>query len=101
MKLRHLVVFTTLLAGCSRPAPRVVLYCAQDQEFAEAVLGEFTKRHGLPVVPTFDTEAAKSVGLATQLAMEAKRPRCDVHWKNEILGTIRLQRQGVDEPYLS
>src|SRR3954452_7549805 len=101
MNCRHLLTVFILLIGCSHPAPRVVLYCAQDQEFAEAVLGEFAKRAGLPVVPTFDTEAAKSVGLATQLAMEAKRPRCDVHWNNEILGTIRLQRQGVYEPYLS
>ena len=27
------------------------------------------------------------------------RPRCDVHWNNEILSTIRLQRQGLLEPY--
>lgn len=99
MHFRHLAVASVLLAGCSRPAPRVVLYCAQDQEFAESVLGEFTRRTGLPVVPTYDTEAAKSVGLAAQLAMEARRPRCDVHWNNEILASIRLQRQGVYEPY--
>jgi iron(III) transport system substrate-binding protein len=101
MGSRLLLVSAIMLAGCSRAAPRVVLYCAQDQEFAEAVLGEFTERTGLPVVPTFDTEATKSVGLATQLAMEVRRPRCDVHWNNEILGTIRLQRQGVYEPYES
>jgi iron(III) transport system substrate-binding protein len=101
MRICHFAIATILLASCSRPAPRVVLYCAQDQEFAETVLDEFTKRSGLPVVPTFDTEAAKSVGLAKQLAMEAQRPRCDVHWNNEILGTIRLQRQGVYEPYIS
>jgi iron(III) transport system substrate-binding protein len=102
MHLRHLLLATLIAtAGCSRANPRVVLYCAQDQEFAEGVLGEFTKRTGLPVVPTFDTEATKSVSLATQLAMEVKRPRCDVHWNNEILGTIRLQRQGVYESYAS
>lgn len=78
-----------------------MLYCAQDQEFAELVLGDFTKATGLPVAPKFDTEAAKSVGLATELALDAKRPRCDVHWNNEILGTIRLQRQGVYERYES
>jgi iron(III) transport system substrate-binding protein len=89
------------LTGCTKSSPRVVLYCAQDQEFAESVLSEFTKRTGLPVAPKYDTEAAKSVGLAAELALEAKRPRCDVHWNNEILGTIRLQRQGVYEPYAS
>jgi iron(III) transport system substrate-binding protein len=104
MTTRHsailLIPFLTL-AGCSKPAPRIVLYCAQDQEFAEGVLGEFTKRTGLPVVPKYDTEATKSVSLAAELAMEAKRPRCDVHWNNEIIGTIKLQRQGVYEPYAS
>src|SRR5207244_1527520 len=64
-------------------------------------LNDFTKRTGLPVAPKYDTEAAKSVGLAAELALEAKRPRCDVHWNNEILGTIRLARQGVYEPYAS
>ena len=95
------LVFTLLAVGCSRSTPRVVLYCAQDQEFAETVLGEFTKRTGMTVVPKYDTEATKSVSLATELAMDAKRPRCDVHWNNEIIGTIKLQRQGVYEPYAS
>src|SRR5438270_8773372 len=90
-----------LLAGCSKPAPRVVLYSAQDQEFAEKVLAEFTKRTGLPVAPKYDTEATKSVSLTIELATEAKRPRCDVHWNNEIIGTIQLARQGVYEPYSS
>jgi iron(III) transport system substrate-binding protein len=96
-----LLTSAALLAGCSRAAPRVVLYCAQDQEFAETVLGEFTKRTGLAVAPKYDTEAAKSVGLAKELAWEAKRPRCDVHWNNEIIGTIQLQRQGAYGPYAS
>jgi len=33
--------------------------------------------------------------------LDAKRPRCDVHWNNEILTTIRLQREGIYEPYAS
>jgi hypothetical protein len=37
-------------AGCRDPKTRVVLYCAQDQEFAELVLGEFTRRTALRVV---------------------------------------------------
>jgi iron(III) transport system substrate-binding protein len=99
--LRVGILSCAVVAGCSRPAPRVVLYCAQDQEFAEGVLGDFTKQTGLPVTPTYDTEAGKSFGLTKQLAVEAKRPRCDVHWNNEIIGTIDLQRQGIYEPYAS
>jgi iron(III) transport system substrate-binding protein len=91
----------TLLTGCAGSKPRVVLYCAQDQEFAEQVFGEFTRRTGLRVAPKYDTEADKSVSLYVELVQEKDRPRCDVHWNNEILSTIRLQRQGILEPYAS
>ncbi len=88
--------------GCLRPDDsRVVVYCAQDQEFAEGVFADFGKSSGLAVSPKFDTEANKSVSLAAELEAEAARPRCDVHWNNEILGTIRLARKGVYEPYTS
>src|SRR5262245_3300128 len=104
MKRRRLAALLLLaagLAGCTKAQPRVVLYCAQDQEFAEAVLADFTARTGLAVAPTFDTEATKSVSLSEELTLEAGRPRCDVHWNNEILNTIRLQRRGLYEPYAS
>ncbi len=90
-----------LFCGCSGPKNRVALYCAQDQEFAELVLGEFSQRTGLKVDPKFDTEAEKSVSLYAELVQEKARPRCDVHWNNEILATIRLQRQGLLERYQS
>jgi iron(III) transport system substrate-binding protein len=77
----------------------VVLYCAQDREYAETVLADFTAATGLAVAPKFDTEAQKSVGLYQELVREAGRPRCGVFWNNEILNTIRLQRQGLLEPY--
>jgi iron(III) transport system substrate-binding protein len=79
----------------------VVLYCAQDEEFAEGLLRDFTARTGLPVDVKYDTEANKSVSLYTELVKEKDRPRCDVHWNNEILATLRLQRQGILEPYAS
>ena len=90
-----------LFLGCSRPAPRVVVYCALDREFAEDILAEFAKRSGLEVIKRYDTEANKSVGLYEDLIREAGRPRCDVHWNNEILATMRLQRQGVYTAYES
>jgi iron(III) transport system substrate-binding protein len=95
------LLLTCLAAGCGSPKNRVVLYCAQDQEFAEQVFGEFTRRTGLTVAPKYDTEADKSVSLYAELLAEKNRPRCDVHWNNEILSTIRLQRQGLLEPYQS
>jgi iron(III) transport system substrate-binding protein len=39
------------------------------------------------------------VGLATAIMAEAKRPRCDVFWNNEILNTLRLQEQGLLDVY--
>jgi iron(III) transport system substrate-binding protein len=87
--------------GCGGSRPRVVLYCAQDREFAEQVFARFTEGTGLAVVPRFDTEADKSVSLYEALVREANRPRCDVHWNNEILSTLRLQRRGLLEPYAS
>jgi iron(III) transport system substrate-binding protein len=89
------------LSGCGSSKPRVVLYCAQDQEFAEEVLAEFTRRTGLEVAPKYDTEANKSVSLYLELVREKNRPRCDVYWNNEILSTIRLQKQGLLESYAS
>ncbi len=88
-----------LLAGCPAAKPRVVLYCAQDREFADQLLRDFTAETGLAVDPKFDTEANKSVSLYVELLHEKARPRCDVHWNNEILSTLRLQRQGLLEPY--
>jgi len=98
---RVILALTILAAGCGSPSPRVVLYCAQDREFADGILADFTRRSNLPVAAKFDTEATKSVSLATELTLEAQRPRCDVHWNNEIIGTIRLQRLGIYAPYKS
>jgi iron(III) transport system substrate-binding protein len=79
--------------------PRVVLYSAQDQEFAEKALQEFEQRTGIEVAPKYDTEKNKSVSLYKELLQEKDRPRCDVFWNNEILMTILLQRQGLLLPY--
>jgi len=87
--------------GCQKSETRVVVYSAQDEEFAERVFGDFTKESALTVAPKYDTEANKSVSLAEELKREAARPRCDVHWNNEPLGTIRLARAGLYEPYES
>jgi iron(III) transport system substrate-binding protein len=90
-----LALFAT---GC-KDENRVVLYSAQEREFAGQILDDFQKLTSLPVAATYDSEANKSVGLYENLRREALTPRCDVHWNNEILATIRLQRQGILEPY--
>ena len=58
-----------LLGSCHRkPAlPEVVVYCSLDEPYARPVLEEYGRRTGVRVVPLFDTEAAKSVGLAQRI----------------------------------
>jgi iron(III) transport system substrate-binding protein len=90
-----------LVAGCSASRSRVVLYCAQDREFAEGILADFEKEIGLKVVPKYDSEANKTVGLYGEIVAEKDHPRCDVWWNNEILGTIRLEQQGLLASYNS
>jgi iron(III) transport system substrate-binding protein len=89
------------VAGCGRPGPRVVVYCAQDQDFAVGIFSAFEQNAGLTVAAHYDTEASKSVALFQELVQEGTRPRCDVFWNNEILSTIRLHRRGLLEPYPS
>lgn len=95
-----LAVAPVLLAGCGSK-PRVVLYCAQDREFAVDLLDAFQRETGLGVAPKFDTEANKSVSLYREIVSEKSRPRCDVFWNNEIVSTIRLQTAGLLQPYAS
>ena len=98
---RVLLLVALAAVGCQRSDSRVVVYCAQDPEFAERVFADFGTESGLTVAPKFDTEANKSVSLVADLEQEAGRPRADVHWNNEILGTIRAARAGLYEPYES
>ena len=79
----------------------VVVYTALDQEFSEPIFAEFTKETGIVVRPKFDTESTKTVGLAQAIIAERERPRCDLFWNNEILNTLRLEREGLLRPYRS
>ncbi len=98
-----LLCVLAFVVGCggSKDGKTVVVYCALDREFSESILKEFTEKTGIQVSPRFDTEATKSVGLYQELIREKSTPRCDVHWNNEILATIRLQKAGVLQPYAS
>lgn len=101
MKTAGFFVFSLLIlvaSGC-KGENRVVLYYAQDREFAEQIIDDFQRLQPLLVATTFDSEANKSVGLYEALRREARKPRCDVHWNNEIIATIRLQREGLLQPY--
>ncbi len=97
---RALVTTTFLLLllgnGCSGSKKKfVVLYTSQDQFYVEPLLKEFTEQTGLEVRPVFDTESAKTAGLAHRLSAEAPNPQCDVFWSNEELHTRLLVRAGI------
>jgi iron(III) transport system substrate-binding protein len=87
-------LFAVLMSGC-KPGNSVVVYCAQDEMFAETVFKEFTRATGISVKPLFDSEAVKTVGMANRLLAEKETPRCDLFWSNEELRTRELARRGV------
>lgn len=81
--------------------PQLVVYCSCDAAIAEPVLARFREQTGITVDVRFDEEASKSLGLANLLIAERDDPRCDVYWNNQALGTDRLRREGVLQPYES
>ncbi|HEV7867905.1 MAG TPA: extracellular solute-binding protein [Chthoniobacteraceae bacterium] len=88
-----------MLLWRSRRNDALVVYCAHDAIYSEAILKEFERRSGLPVAIRFDTEATKSLGLTELIQREKDTPRCDVFWSNELLGMADLQDRGLLEPY--
>ena len=77
---------------------KLVVYCTHDAVFSAKVLQRFTYETGIKVEPRYDTEATKSLGLTELIIKEAKRPRCDVFWNNELLGTADLKERGLLDP---
>jgi iron(III) transport system substrate-binding protein len=96
------VALLSFVAGCWRDGTgEIVVYTAHDSEFSKPVFRAFTEKSGIEVAAKFDTESTKTVGLTEAILAERKRPRCDVFWNNEILNTIRLEREGLVQPYRS
>jgi iron(III) transport system substrate-binding protein len=90
------------LAGCAPHAQReVIVYTALDEEFARPIFQEFTRETGIAVRARFDVESTKSVQLTQAILAERDRPRCDVFWNNEIVNTVRLDKEGLVAKYVS
>lgn len=94
-----LIALLALLSGCGSSQPEVIVYTSVDQPFAEPVFKAFTEKTGIDVRPVFDTEAAKTVGLANRLRAEAAAPKADVFWSSEFSHTIKLASEDVFAPY--
>ena len=97
--LRFIAFIPLLVAGnlgcLQKSNNEVIVYTALDREFSEPVFQDFTAATGIRVLPKYDTESTKTVGLYNAIAAEANRPRCDVFWNNEILNTLRLQQANL------
>ena len=78
---------------------RVVVYSSLDREFSEPLLRDYARRTGVEVIPKFDVESTKTVGLTNLIIAESEQPRCDLFWNNEILNTLRLKEKGMLEPF--
>ncbi len=90
-----LVVLGWPLLKLRSTATNLVVYAAQDQVYAEPLLADFTRETGIRVRAVYDSEAAKTVGLANRLLAERKRPVCDLFWGNEELRVRQLAARGV------
>ena len=102
LKRNTCLIYLLLIVGCQpRAVERVVLYCSQDREYAEAILNDFTKATGIHIDFRGDTESNKSISLYEALVREASQPRCDVFWCNEPVLMQRLAYKGILEPYQS
>jgi iron(III) transport system substrate-binding protein len=98
---RVIIAFGLLLAGSAHTvsADDVVVYSSLDREFSEPVLKAYSESRGVRVLPKFDVESTKTVGLTNVIIAEARRPRCDLFWNNEILNTLRLKERGLLAPF--
>lgn len=101
--LATLVLTAAIFAGGCwwRSGPEVIVYSALDSEFSEPILNDFAAASGIRVLAKYDVESTKTVGLASAIIHEQNRPRCDVFWNNEILHTLRLQKLGLLDVYLT
>jgi iron(III) transport system substrate-binding protein len=87
-----------LTGGCvPRAESDVVVYSALDEEFAFPILNAFERStdHETGVIPKFDVESTKTVGLVNRIIAEQEQPVCDLFWNNEIMHTVRLQKMGL------
>jgi len=92
-----MVLAPAFCVGCVPQREKsVVLYSASDREYVTPILDAFERSNsGTEIARQFDVEASKTLGLVTRIQKEKERPRCDVFWNNEIIHTIRLQKQGL------
>jgi iron(III) transport system substrate-binding protein len=92
--------FTLLLAAaCGPRSDDVVVYTSVDDLYARDIFAAFTKETGIRVLPVFDTEEAKTLGLVHRILAEKDKPQCDVFWSGDCARSSLLKQRGILEPY--
>src|SRR5688572_5527819 len=88
------------LVSCHPPTDAaVVVYTSFDEVHARAVFDAFRAETGLKVLPVYDTEEAKTLGLVHRLIEESRKPQADVYWSGEAARTALLADRGVLESF--
>jgi len=88
----------TTSCGGSR-SDEVVVYTSVDDLYAREIFSVFSKESGIRVLPVFDTEEAKTLGLVHRLIAEKDHPQADVFWSGDCARSALLKKKGVLEPY--
>ncbi|MSR74801.1 MAG: extracellular solute-binding protein [Planctomycetes bacterium] len=98
---RLIIAHLLLVALCCAQERKVVVYVSLDEEHARVILEEFERTSGIKVLPLFDTEDNKTVGMVGRIIAEKASPVADVYWNNECAQTVRLKGLGLLQPYVS
>ena len=93
------LAFTLLLSSCGSRSDEVVVYTSVDDLYAKEIFAVFTQETGLRVLPVFDTEESKTLGLVHRLLAEKDHPQADVFWSGDCARSALLKKKGVLEPY--
>ncbi len=92
--------FSLLLAiSCSTRTEEVVVYTSVDDIYAKGIFEAFTQETGIRVLPVFDTEEAKTLGLVHRILAEREHPQADVFWSGDCARSALLKKEGALEPY--
>lgn len=91
--------FVLLLTSCQSRSEEVVVYTSVDDLYAKQIFDAFTKETGVRVLPVFDTEEAKTLGLVHRILAEKDHPQADVFWSGDCARSALLKSKGTLEPY--
>jgi len=88
-----------LLGGCDPRPDDLVVYTSVDELYARPLLEDYARANNVRVLPVFDTEEAKTLGLVHRLIAEKGHPQCDVFWAGDCARAALLKKEGLLQPY--